>query len=148
MKKIGLFLLAVVMVAGLAGCSDDNNQAERVVYATQNTDGTTSPPMSAPAPAPPPPESAPPESQEITIAKCLTSKGAVLYGADWCPYTQNQIASFKDGFQFLSYVECTEQLTVCRENGISAYPTWVIGGSRIQGYRAPTVIGSAAGCTW
>ena len=115
MKKIGLFLLTLVMVAGLAGCSDDDNQAERVVYATQNSDGTASPTMPAPAPAPPPPKSGP---------------------------------LFKDGFQYLSYVECTEQVTVCRENGVSAYPTWIIGGSRLQGYRAPAEIGSAAGCSW
>ena len=75
------------------------------------------------------------DSQEITIAKCLSSKGAVLYGASWCSYTQQQKTSFKDGFQYLSYVECTEQAAVCEQNGISGYPTWIIGGSRILGYR-------------
>jgi hypothetical protein len=95
-----------------------------------------------------PPKSDPRDSQEVTLAKCLSSKGAVLYGASWCPYTQKQIASFKDGFQNLSYVECTKQGTLCRERGVSAYPTWIIGESRIVGYRAPAEIGSAAGCSW
>ena len=141
MKKIGLFLLVAVAMFGSAGCTDDK-QNGGPVYATEDTPGTTH------SPAPPPPASDPRESQEITIAKCLSSKGAVLYGASWCSYTQKQIASFKDGFQYLSYVECTEQGTICQENGISAYPTWIIGGSRILGYRAPTEIGSAAGCSW
>lgn len=141
MKRIGLLLLTAVLTLGSSGCEEDKKTGG-TVYATEDTPGTT------PSPVPPPPESGPPAPQEITIAKCLSSKGAVLYGASWCTYTKKQIASFKDGFRYLNYVECTEQSAVCKENGISGYPTWIVGGSRISGYRAPTVIGAAAGCSW
>jgi hypothetical protein len=136
MKRLGLFLVAVIIV-GVASCStggDDGGSPSVITI-----DGNDAPPL---------PESAPPESREVTIAKCLSSKGAVLYGADWCPTTQDQIESFKDGFQYLTYVECTEQDAVCDKNGIAAYPTWVIDGSQIIGYKTPTQIGGTAGCSW
>ena len=139
MKRLGLFLLAVLMVAGMAGCGGEDGNDD---------DGWMSVIPVGSNDVPPPPESGPPESKEVTIAKCLSSKGAVLYGAAWCPYTQKQIESFEGGFQYLKYVECTKKATLCQQKSISGYPTWIIGGSRILGYQAPTEIGSAAGCSW
>lgn len=135
MKRLGLFVVAV-MVVGVASCGTGGDGGTPAVITIDGND------------APPLPESGPEPSREVTIATCLSSKGAVLYGASWCPYTQDQIESFKDGFEYLTYVECTEQEAVCDQNGISAYPTWVIGGTRVSGYKTPTQIAATAGCSW
>jgi hypothetical protein len=144
MKQIGLLMLAVLVV-GVAGCDAGGDGGSSPVIMVEGNGPAYSTEFKE---SPAPPGSGTQDSREITIAKCLSSKGAVLYGASWCSYTQQQITSFKDGFQYLSYVECTEQAAVCEQNGISGYPTWIIGGSRILGYRDPTEIAAAAGCTW
>lgn len=152
MKRTGLLLMAVLTVIGFAGCSEDKESTGGTVWATD--DGKKPPAAENPvitgtsSPASTSSSTSSSQSQEITIAKCLSAEGAILYGASWCTYTQKQIASFGDGYQYLSYVECTEQASLCKEKGISAYPTWIIDGSRYQGYRVPTAIGAIAGCTW
>lgn len=94
-----------------------------------------------------PPASTSQDSPEVAIAKCLSAKGVVFYGAKWCKYTQLQIASFKDGFQYLHYVECTEQAALCEANGVASYPTWIFeSGNRIRGYTDPAQLGFAASC--
>ncbi len=60
---------------------------------------------------------------------CLKDRDAVFYGAFWCPHCQNQKKLFGNSQKFLSYVECSTpdgsgQLPICKEKGISAYPTW------------------------
>lgn len=63
------------------------------------------------------------------FAQCLTTKGAKLYGAWWCPNCENQKKDFGNAFSFLDYQECSspgkkDQLPVCKEAGITSYPTW------------------------
>ena len=58
------------------------------------------------------------------FAKCLTEKGAVMYGAmDWCKYTQGQKAMFGKSFKYLNYHEFQDL------PGIKKTPTWVINGA-------------------
>lgn len=74
-----------------------------------------------------------------TLAKCLTEKGAKFYGASWCQYCKNQKKMFGEAVQYLPYVECSTedgkgQLSVCKDNNITSYPTWVFAdGSRESG---------------
>jgi len=63
------------------------------------------------------------------FAQCLKDKGAVFYGAFWCPHCQNQKAMFGASQKLLPYVECSTpdgkaQLAVCQEKKIAGYPTW------------------------
>ncbi len=63
------------------------------------------------------------------LAQCLTDKGAVFYGAFWCPHCQAQKKMFGSSAKLLPYVECStldgkSQLPICKDNGISSYPTW------------------------
>lgn len=63
------------------------------------------------------------------FAKCLDEKGAVFYGAFWCPHCQNQKAMFGRSAKYLPYVECSTpdgkgQLPVCTEKNIEGYPEW------------------------
>ena len=73
------------------------------------------------------------------FAQCLKDKGAIFYGAFWCPHCQNQKKSFGRSAKLLPYVECSTpdgkgQLTVCTEKGIKSYPTWVFAdGSTLNG---------------
>jgi len=64
------------------------------------------------------------------FAQCLKDKGALFYGAFWCPHCQNQKKMFGRSEKLLPYVECStadgrSQLPVCAEKKIEGYPTWV-----------------------
>lgn len=63
------------------------------------------------------------------FARCLTARNAVLYGAFWCPHCQSQKAKFGESVKYLSSVECSTadgkgQLQICKDQNITAYPTW------------------------
>jgi|SRR3989344_771546 len=76
-----------------------------------------------------------------SFANCLTQKGAVMYGAYWCPHCQNEKKAFGDAFRLVSYVECTEETQKCLDADINGYPTWIFSdgysptGSPVQGQR-------------
>jgi hypothetical protein len=80
------------------------------------------------------------------LVDCLSSKGAVLYGASWCPYTVAQLEAFGASSSQLNYVECTQDPATCTGAGVTAYPTWVVNGRMIEGYCDLATIASAAGC--
>ena len=63
------------------------------------------------------------------FAKCLTQKGAVMYGAEWCPHCKDQKAAFGDSFKYINYVECPDNTQLCIDKGIQGYPTWIISSS-------------------
>lgn len=52
------------------------------------------------------------------FARCLSEKGMVIYGAEWCTYTAAQKQMFGKSFEFINYQDYT---TV---SGISTTPTW------------------------
>lgn len=69
-----------------------------------------------------------------TFAQCLGEKGAIFYGAFWCPHCQNQKAMFGRSARLLPYTECSTpngqgQLAVCKDLGINTYPTWYFASS-------------------
>ena len=64
-----------------------------------------------------------------TFAQCLKDKGAVFYGAFWCPHCPSQKKLFGSSVKLLPYVECSTadgrgQLQVCTDKNITSYPTW------------------------
>lgn len=64
------------------------------------------------------------------FAKCLEEKGAVFYGAFWCPHCQEQKEMFGKSAKYVPYVECStvdgnNQLPVCKNQNIDGYPTWI-----------------------
>ncbi len=73
------------------------------------------------------------------FATCLKDKGAVFYGAFWCPHCQNTKKLFGSSAKLLPYVECSTadgkgQLQSCKDKNISGYPTWEFAdGSRLNG---------------
>lgn len=64
-----------------------------------------------------------------TFAQCVKDKGAIFYGAFWCPHCQAQKARFGKSAKLLNYVECSTpdsrgQTQICKDVGITTYPTW------------------------
>ena len=73
-----------------------------------------------------------------TFAQCLKDKGAVFYGAFWCPHCQAQKKLFGSSEKYLPYVECSTpdgsgQVKECADKKIEGYPTWILAdGTRLQ----------------
>lgn len=68
-----------------------------------------------------------------SFAQCLTEKGATMYGSRFCSHCSDQKDMFGDSFQYIDYVECSEDKQACAEAGIRAYPSWVIDGDVVVG---------------
>lgn len=69
------------------------------------------------------------------LAKCLTTKGAKMYGADWCPHCSDQKKDFGTSFRFIKYIECDPKgpnadPSTCQKAAIEAYPTWILPGTK------------------
>jgi len=77
------------------------------------------------------------------LARHLAESGAVFYGASWCGHCAEQKALFRGSAHRLPYVECSPngrgaaQAATCREAGVAAYPTWIVGEQRIEGLVLP-----------
>lgn len=75
------------------------------------------------------------------FAKCLSGKGAVMYGAmDWCKYTQAQKAMFGKSFKYVNYHEHTEL------PGIKKTPTWVVNGEWHENAQSFDKLAALTGC--
>jgi len=77
------------------------------------------------------------EQDKKNLADCLKEKKAVLYGASWCGYTRKQLDAFGSAKSSVEYVECSdsEGIQKCKDKGVTAYPTWHIGGKEVLGMR-------------
>lgn|SRR3989344_8969353 len=82
------------------------------------------------------------------FAQCLSEKGAIMYGADWCPHCQNEKKAFGSSFKFVNYVECPDDPKRCLSAGISGYPTWIFpDGRRFEGEQGVDRLARESGCT-
>ena len=87
------------------------------------------------------------------FAKCVSAKGARMYGAWWCPHCAEQKTSFGFAFQYVNYTECgiegqthsvNEQ---CKNAGISNFPTWQFAdGHREEGVLPLPDLSAKTGC--
>ena len=84
------------------------------------------------------------------FAKCLSEKGAVMYGAASCSHCLENKKAFGDSFKYINYVECPENISACIDVGIGAYPTWLVGTStKIVGFEGNSTfeeLAKATGC--
>jgi hypothetical protein len=79
--------------------------------------------------------------QYESFAKCLSEKGAVMYGAmDWCKYTQAQKGMFGKSFKYINYHEFQDL------PGIKKTPTWVINGEWHENTQSFDKLAAATGC--
>ena len=91
-----------------------------------------------------------PSGKYDDFAKCLTEKGAVFYGASWCPHCNEQKEMFGDSMQYVKYVECASddggQTEACSQKKITGYPTWEINGELSPGKQSFEELSSKTGC--
>jgi glutaredoxin len=80
------------------------------------------------------------------LAKCLTEKGVVMYGAEWCGYCKKQKEAFGTSFQYINYVDCDKNRDDCSAAGVQGFPTWSINGQNYPGLQDLGTLKSIAGC--
>ncbi|MDP3057358.1 MAG: hypothetical protein Q8N37_02445 [bacterium] len=92
-------------------------------------------------------------SKYDNFAKCLTEKGAKMYGAFTCIYCKNQKAAFGSSFQYVNYQECTVDgkagtfAQVCNDAGIKGYPTWKFSDGTVKEGEVPmSQLAEKTGC--
>jgi len=86
------------------------------------------------------------DSEQTSLAECLTENGAILYGTEWCGYCQRQKESFGDSFSDVTFIDCDYNRDACVEAGISGYPTWRINGQNYPGLQSLEKLSSLTGC--
>lgn len=80
------------------------------------------------------------------LAKCLTGKGIVMYGLETCPHCLEQKELFGDSFKYVTYVECSEQQSLCTAKGVQYVPAWEINGKIEVGVKPLDELARVAGC--
>ena len=80
------------------------------------------------------------------FAKCLTEKGAIIYGNDYCSYTVKQLNFFGKSQKHLNYIKCTENEQLCNEKNIKTTPTWEITGDMHSGVQTFEALSAYSGC--
>ncbi|MDP3974712.1 MAG: hypothetical protein Q8P88_00225 [Candidatus Jorgensenbacteria bacterium] len=83
----------------------------------------------------------------VSLAQCLQGKGAVMYGTKTCPYCRAEKAAFGEAFQFINYVECTEEPNRCVEAKVESVPLWTFAdGTRLNGVQGLEGLARATSC--
>ncbi|WP_094556311.1 hypothetical protein [Synechococcus sp. 1G10] len=75
--------------------------------------------------------------EQKALVEHLRTRGAIFYGAWWCPHCFHQKNLFgTEAGQRLPYVECDKDQAGrerCQAAKIRAFPTWDLGGERREG---------------
>jgi len=80
------------------------------------------------------------------LAKCLTEKGVVMYGSAYCSHCSAQKSEFGNAFEFVTYVECTEEQSKCLEAGAQYVPMWKINNQNYFGAKNLSELSRLSGC--
>lgn len=81
-----------------------------------------------------------------TFAQCLTTQWATMYGSVTCSHCQAQKAMFGNSFQYITYVECTQEFERC--SALKWVPTREFkDGSQLLGQQELAVLASKTTCT-
>ena len=79
----------------------------------------------------------PSNQRQKALAQHLKRKGAVVYGAWWCPHCNHQKELFGlEAIELLPYVECDKDnggRKRCQDAQVKVYPTWDLNGERRLG---------------
>jgi uncharacterized membrane protein len=90
------------------------------------------------------------------VARCLSERGVVMYGAYWCPSCAKVKKGFGEAFAGIAYVECDPrgedaQAARCIERAVRKTPTWIQepGGTEVkreEGALSPEKLAETFGC--
>lgn len=86
------------------------------------------------------------EGASEEFAQCLTEKGAVMYGTEWCSHCKAQKERFGEFFEFVDYIDCDLNKEKCNAEKISGYPTWKIMGQSFPGGKTLEELSELSGC--
>jgi hypothetical protein len=82
----------------------------------------------------------PSNADQQALCNWLRQKGAVFYGAWWCPACFQQKNLFgQEAGNRLPYVECDRDAagrSRCQEAAVRVFPTWVLNGDRREGVQS------------
>jgi len=76
-----------------------------------------------------------------SFAKCLTEKGVIMYGADWCQYTAAQRGMFGKSFKYITYKNYDAR------DDIKITPTWEVDGQLYERVLAFDRLAGLSVCT-
>jgi hypothetical protein len=82
-----------------------------------------------------------------SLTRCLTEKGAIMYGQEGCHACLYQEELLGDSYKNINVVDCISNMDVCRRQMIGATPTWVINGATYVGVQTPEELANESGCT-
>ena len=145
-KTFIIVLVAVILVAGgLIFLSSRNNGVDdkgNVSVDTGSTSGTVAGASTE--------DNAYDAATIEKLAKFMTEKGMILYGAYWCPHCQDQKKEFGDAIQYIDYVECDAKGAEanpeeCVAQGIEGYPTWIYQGTKYSGLKSLSELAKIVG---
>lgn len=80
------------------------------------------------------------------FAKCLTEKGAIMYGNDFCSYTTQQRNGFGKSQKYLNYVKCFDNEDLCNSKQVKITPTWEINNEMYEGVQGFEKLVALTGC--
>lgn len=80
------------------------------------------------------------------LAQCLSTRGAMVFGAAWCPACRHQDELFGSAASFLQHVDCDENPTACADAGVRSIPAWEIGGQLMTGVQSLDRLADLADC--
>ncbi|RME54935.1 hypothetical protein D6777_02225 [Candidatus Woesearchaeota archaeon] len=73
------------------------------------------------------------------FAQCLSDKGVMMFGEDWCKYTNAQKNMFGKSFKYINY-------QVKRD--LKIRPTWLINGKTYGGVQSFDMLSELTGCKY
>ena len=87
------------------------------------------------------------------LARCISDRGAIFYGAHWCPVCRSRRSTSTDTAYLLPYVECYDgdksdgTNDRCKDRASKSFPTWKFpDGSVKTGAQKPEALAAATGC--
>jgi hypothetical protein len=80
------------------------------------------------------------------FAKCLSLKGAEMYGTTTCTHCIAQKELFGSSFQYINFFDCDKTLDMCLKQGVRGYPTWIINGTKYEGKQSLEYLSYLSGC--
>lgn len=70
-----------------------------------------------------------------------------MYGTNTCPSCVNQKQIFGDSFRYVNFINCDENLSLCKSKNITGYPTWEFAsGEKYSGVIPLEFFASKTGC--